>query len=262
MASPVDIYPGSTQDMNLRVLPEGGHEVPVILLLTIDGQVHAFGKVEEDLNQPEDVMVRLGTKASDGHPSSVGFRVFLRTETPKANSIGSIEDHYHIVSCRFDVSEGEVSYAKITAQERDELAVTRSIKAEELKPSGEQHLYQLKVVTSDTNACIVTRHGPKLQTTNEYVKKTEKLMRFIAYASKISLSFFADKSLMASMDMALENGGVGTEAPSWKINLPNDSVTDWSSNMQMQTVMGLTDVLNVLRHALHEKPLQGTWIFA
>ncbi len=252
--------PGSTEHGGLRLSPEAAYEVPVILQLTINSRVHVVGGVRKGLEQPANVMVLLGTKVSDGHPSCIGFRVLLRTETPKAKDSDSIEDHYHAVSCRFDPQGGKVTYAKVTSKDKEELMSTKPFRetfTEELKASTDQDLYHMRFITSDTNGFIISHHGPNLRSTDVYVRKIEKLMQFIAYASQLSMYFIADKILIKYLARTLKHDCVGTEAPSWKDALPDSSIIRWPSNVQTQMVSGSTDVLNVLLNAFREQPLRG-----
>lgn len=258
-AQVVDRLSDSQNDGGLQILPEGGHEVPAILLLTINGQNHAIGNVKEDLSHPPNVMVRLGTRVNDRHPSSVGFRVLLRTDKPRFEYSGSIDDLYHTVSCKFDPQGGNLTYAKAIAETKKELTKTRHFRAEELGAGTDQDLYQINFYTSDTNAFIITRHGPTLQSTDGHLRKIERLVSFIAYASQLSLFFIADKLLAKYLAKAVKQGCVGDVAPAWQTGLADDAVTTWPANVQTQMVAGSVDVLNVALIASHEQPLRGTW---
>ena len=247
---------GWLEDKVFRLLPEGGHEVPAFLVLIIDNEICTLGGTTEDFYHPNDIMVRLGTKVSEGHPSCVGFRVFLRTETPKPGG-DSIEDNFHIISCRFDSSVGDVTYRKAASHDLDELTRVQSNSSDLLKEDAGQQLCLLHMTMSDTNACTNTHHGPKLHTRDAQIRKIEGHLRLIPYANQISVYFNADKFLTTLLHQAIENHGVGFEALSWTSKLPPDSIPDWPASVQSQAVVGSTDVLNVLRRALHEKPLQG-----
>lgn len=121
---PSDFPPGSTSaDPVPRILPEGGHEIPAILLISMNDQTNVLGNLPENLQDLPNVLVRLGTRVSDSHPSSVGFRVFLRTETPNVtNGSGSLESHYHVLSCHCDPERNALSYSPVTEEGRKELS--------------------------------------------------------------------------------------------------------------------------------------------
>ena len=254
----VDTSPDPVGDGTIRILPEAGHEVSAILLLIVDNHATIVGSVKEDLNRPDNVMVLLGTKVSDGHPSCVGFRVLLRTDSPKSKDSGSIENHYHVISCRFDPHGGSMTYAKATAQDKQEILATepaRKTFSAELKPGSDQELYRMKFVTSDTNGFNITHHGPNLQSRDG--GKIEKMMPFIAYAKEVSLFFIADKLLIKYLEQAVQQDCVGIEAPSWKTALPENTIPTWPSGVQTQMVKGSTDPLNVLLKASREQLLRG-----
>ena len=251
---------GNIHHGGLRILPEGGHEVPAILVFTVQGRIYALGNIKEDLKHPTDVMIRLGSKVSEGHPSCIGFRVLLRTDTPKSETSGSIDDHYHVVSCKFDPSGGNATYAKATAQNKQDLRTIRlpqNMGIGKLKAGYEQDLYLLNFDTSDTNGCFVSHHGPGLQTTKNDVKKVEKLMSFLPYTNRLSLYFIADRLLIKHLAKAMRHDYVGAVAPCWKTALPDNTDVKWPSNEQTQMVAGMTDVLNVLLGCLREEPLLG-----
>lgn len=102
-------------------MPETAYEVSAMLLLTMNGRKFPVGGIREDLDKPADIMVRLGTKVSEGHPSSLGFRVLLRTDTPRIIDSGSVEDNYHLVSCKFDPQFGAMSYKLALKEDRQEI---------------------------------------------------------------------------------------------------------------------------------------------
>ncbi len=111
----------SSQDDGPRIMPDTAHEVSAILLLTMNGRKVPIGNIRDDFDDLANVMVRLGTKVSNGYPSSIGFRVLLRTDVPKNGNSGSIEDNYHLMSCRFDPQYGEISYMRATEEDKQEL---------------------------------------------------------------------------------------------------------------------------------------------
>jgi hypothetical protein len=110
---------------------------------------------------------------------------------------------------------------------------------------------------SDTNGFLISRHGPNMRTSNNEVKKAEKLLPYIAYATKVSLFFIADTLLVEHLDSAIKQDCVGAVPPSWKTALPDSAIRKWPLNVQTQMVAGSIDVYNVLLASLHEKPLRG-----
>lgn len=102
-------------------MPEAAHEIAAILLLNIDGQVSVIGNVREDPSNLPHVLVRLGTKVSDSHPSCVGFRVWLRTDKPKSGESYTIDDYYHTVSCRFEPKAGSMAWAEASNNDIQDL---------------------------------------------------------------------------------------------------------------------------------------------
>lgn len=132
---------------------------------------------------------------------------------------------------------------------------------EDLRAGTDQGLYRMDFVTSDTNGFLISHHKPDLHTSNGQVKKVEKLLSFIAYATKVSLFFIADKLLVEHLDSAIKQNCVGAVASSWKTALPNSAIPRWQSNVQKQMVAGSIDIYNVLLTSLHEKPLRGTSIY-
>lgn len=109
------------QDDYPHIMPKTAYEVSAMLLLTMDGCTVPIGNVREYYDKPADIILRLGTKVSEGYPSSLGFRVFLRTDTPKIQSSGLFEDNYHLVSCKFDAQFGAVSYKVALKEDRQEI---------------------------------------------------------------------------------------------------------------------------------------------
>ena len=261
MASPTnDATPAIVHVRSLQILPEGGHEVPAILVFTIQARIYALGNIKEDLKKSTNVMIRLGSKVSEGHPSCVGFRILMRTDTPKSEISGSIDDHYHVVSCRFDPSGGNATYAKATAQNKQDLAKIRPAQIsarDELKAGSDQDVYLMNFDTYDTNGCIVSHHGPDLQTTDINVKEVEKLASLIPWANRLSLYFIADKLLVTHLAKAFQHNYVGAIAPCWKTALSENANTQWPLNRQTQMVAGMTEILNVLLRCLREQPLLG-----
>lgn len=114
-----------SENGGLHIMPDAAHEVSATLLITIDGRKVSVGNIRENFDDLSNVLVRLGTKVSDGYPSSIGFRVLLRTNVPKIKDSGSIEDNYHLVSCKFDPRWGEVSYMHTTKEDMRELVEVR-----------------------------------------------------------------------------------------------------------------------------------------
>ena len=132
-----------------RILPKGGHEIPAILLISMSGQTHVLGSLTENLQDLPNVLVRLGTKVSDTHPSSVGFRVFLRTEIPiVTNGSGTLEDHYHVLSCRSDPERNALNYSPVTEEGRETLS--SYIQTGSLSAAGGQVVYRMDFKPSDT----------------------------------------------------------------------------------------------------------------
>ncbi len=113
-------------------------------------------------------------------------------------------------------------------------------------------------ITSDTNGFLISYHKPDLRTSNGQVKNIAKLLPFIAYATRTSLFFIADKLLIEHLDNAIKQNCIGAVPPSWKTALPDSAIPKWGSNVQTQMVAGSTDICNVLLASLHEKPLRGT----
>lgn len=118
----LDSYP---ENGTVRIMADAAHEVSATLLLTIDGRKVYIGNMREVFDDLANVMVRLGTKVSDGYPSSIGFRVLLRTDTPKSRDSGSIKDNYHLMSCKFNPQWGEISYKLATKVDKRELVEVR-----------------------------------------------------------------------------------------------------------------------------------------
>lgn len=114
-----------SKDGGLRIMPDAAHEVSATLLIAIDGRKVPVGNIRENSDDLANVMVRLGTKVSEGYPSSIGCRVLLRTNVPKIKDSGSIEDNYHLVSCKFDPQWGEISYMHATQEDKRELVEVR-----------------------------------------------------------------------------------------------------------------------------------------
>ena len=251
----------SPQSRDFQILPETSHEVSALVLLLIDASNNTLiGDIKEDVADPPKILVRFGTKISDTHPSSVGFRVLLRTDTPKSTESGSIEENYHLVSVKFDLEEGSVKYretTKIDKRQLIELGSSRKGFEKTLERSFDQSLYRIDFATKDTNGCIVTHHGPDLRTKDEEIRKMKNmLLPSIAYASKISIVFMADELLIRRLENVIEkNSGVGMQSASWKTALPESLVPKWTSNIQDQMVVGSTDVLNTLLSALREQPV-------
>ena len=242
-----------------QILPETAHEVQAILHFTINGQTNILGNINDDVRRLPNVMVRLGTKVSYSHPSSVGFRVFLRSDCFKANSTGSLEDFYHIVSCKFNPKENTPITAVATGQDKLELYQSRPWKSFEnsIRVPVNYHLRRLDFSVRDTQDFTVSRHGVDLRTKNGHIKQVEKLLPFVSYASKISLFFPADGLLTSHLDLAIEHDGIGETGPSWNESLPDSSVVSWPSNIQTQMVAGSVDILNVLKRALREPDLKN-----
>lgn len=107
------------QDDYPHIMPKTAYEMPATLLLTMDGRTIPIGNVRENYDKPADIILRLGTKVSEGYPSSLGFRVFLRT--PNVQNSGLLEDNYHLVSCKFDLQFGAVSYKVALKEDRQEV---------------------------------------------------------------------------------------------------------------------------------------------
>ena len=253
------MLPSSFNNKDLRLLPEGGQEVPAILVLTKDRQTHAIGAAKDDVGNPASVMVRLGSKVGDNHPSSVGFRVLLRTDTPRTPSSCSIDDHYHVVSCRFDPESGNLTHSKVSPDEKKELMKIRPFRKEELRVEPDQDLYQIDFHVVDTNAFSIHRCKPDFNSTNGHVNEIQKMVPFISYATKLSLVFIADKLLVQCLTETVKRGCVGDHAPDWRSGLPNDALTIWPSNIQTQMVRGSTDVLNIILSASRDQPMYGEW---
>lgn len=112
-------------------------------------------------------------------------------------------------------------------------------------------------IISDTNGFLISRHGPDMRTSTKEVKKAEKLLPYIAYATKVSLFFIADTLLIEHLDSAIKQDCVGAVPSSWKTGLPDSAIRKWPLNVQTQMVAGSIDVYNVLLASLHEKPLRG-----
>lgn len=238
----------------LRVLPDSAHEVPVILLVSFQGKTYLVGSIQENLHFPPDVMVRLGSKVSDGHPSSVGFRVFLRSDVPKTSGRQSLEDHYHVVSCKYVPHGNTLSFKATTAQDIHELVAASpfSTTLAKMELPVEQSLWRVDVETSDTNAIIISYHGPHLHTNNDHIKKVAKLLPSVSYAKSVSIFFPAHRILVHHLEEAIKSGWVGMPTPSWKDCLPENALPKWPLNIQTTMVAGSTDLLNVLVTALHE----------
>ena len=248
-------YHGSVQ-----ILPEGGHEVRALLAFVNNGKTHIIGDVHQDVQPVPEIMVLLGTRVSDDHPSCVGFRVLYRTTRPKTNS-GSIEDNYHIESYKLEPSLGTVSYSQVTDKQAYELKTLRLSQqpdAQDLKVPADNALYRMDFTISDTNGFKTSRHGPPLRTYNTRLVEIEDQMPFIVYASEISLYFIADNLLIKHLDQAIEHDCVGAVPASWKTPL-DQAIAVWPHNVQTQMVCGSTDVLNVLLHAMREDRLTGTY---
>lgn len=129
--------------------------------------------------------------------------------------------------------------------------------ATDLRAGPDQSLYRIDFNSSDTHSFLITHHGPPLSTSNAGVRRVEKLLPFVSYASKICLFFMADNLLIQHLDNAIKQSGRGRLPPSWKLALPDSAVSHWPSNMQTQMVAGSIDIYNALLHSLHEKPLRG-----
>ena len=251
--------PSSVNEGGFRILPEGGHEVPAILVLTVNGETHALGTAKDDLRHPANVMIRLGSKVSDKHPSSVGFRFLLQTDTPRPHAKCSVDDYYHVVSCRFDPVGGTIDHSKVLPAMKRELVEIHSFGREELRVESDQDLYQIDIHAANTDVFTFFNHERDLKTINEDVDQINKMIPFIVYASKLSLFFIADKLLIDSLTNIVERNYVGNAAPDWKSGLPDDAVTRWPANMQTQMVTGSTDVLNIALSASRDQPSRGEW---
>lgn len=290
----------TSEKSGLHIMPETAHEVSATLLLNKAGHKVFIGDAFEKYAGPSNIMVKLGTKVSDGYPSCVGFRVFLRTDVAKCTDSGSIEDNYHLVSCRFDPEAGHMGYAHATKEDKQELIEVRSLSSMASRPmqpacrclcllecehlsltmltsstqaqtlrksleqdriSGpDQDLYRMDFSTTDTKGFLVSRHKPDLRTSNSQIKEIEKLLPFVPCATKLSLFFIADKLLVKHLERAIKHDYVGCVSPSWKTALPDSAVPKWPFNAQTQMVAGSIEICNVLLGSLHERPLQGTSI--
>lgn len=131
----------------------------------------------------------------------------------------------------------------------------------DLRAGTDQNLYRMDFITSDTNGFLISHHKPDLRTSSGEIKEVEKLLPFIAYATKVSLFFIADKLLVGHLDSAIKQNCVGAVAPSWKTALPDSAISKWPSNVQKQMVAGSIDIYNVLLASLREKPLRGRSIY-
>lgn len=266
----------SIDPRHFQVLAEGGHEISALLRITTSGNLNIVGSSKELVLTNEGglpaVIVRLGTKVSDPHPSSVGFRVLLLNDRRKPNATGSFEDYYHVVSCKFG-SHGENAVVCSPATEGEMHEVSDAIRDRPKTPGSiggpgvcslnvpeGYNWYRLDFYNAD-EGFTVTRHGLDLSTTNSYIRKIEKMLPFLSYTTHISLFFLADDILLSHLEKAIKRDCIGLEAPSWKVSLPEDAIPMWPGNIQTRTVAGSTGPLNVLNCALREDAVrdgQGT----
>ncbi|KAL6716261.1 hypothetical protein ACLMJK_005827 [Lecanora helva] len=227
------------------MLPEGGLEISGILDLEVNGKHHILGSLKEDFAHPKPVVVRLGTKVSDEYPSALGFRVLLRTRTPRSNDTGLIDDLFHVISCHLDPQSGTVVYGHASAQDVQALRNSRRFGAQDLETESDEGLYYIKCCSFDANTLLISRHGPALQAIDDKVEGIEKLVLSVPEATQLSLFFKSDRSILSSLAKAVERGFRGILAPDWRIALPDTVVKTWHANVQTQMAIGLTEVLNV-----------------
>ena len=244
----------------VRILPETAHEVPVILLFTNRGRTTMLGDLRANGMSVPDIVVRLGTRVTERQPSCIGFRIFLRSDDPRAQSSRSIEGFYHLISCKFDPRGGAVTYSQATAKDKEELLSVRPSPvtlSRDLVSGNDEEVIRMDFNIKDTNSLMMSHHGPGLEVPRGRIKDIDKLLPYLAYAEPLSLFFIADSLLIRRLKTTLEHGCVGAAVASWKTALPDNVITPWPSNFQTQMVAGSTDILNILYNTSGEKILQG-----
>ena len=239
----------SNLDEKCRVLPAGGHEVEGVLLFPSRTVLGEFG---QDMDSLPAIMVRLGTKVSDFYPSCIGFRIMLRNSKTKIQAQGTLEELYHIVSCKFKPLNGGVSH--------------RALTTEEAKCFIDGHPFE----RLDNIQCLafldlvdpfeVTHHGDEPERTNEAVREALEDLKSLNRCKELMLLFEADDVLESRLNQTIRQGCVGAVPQAWSESLPVTAVPTWPNNNQTRMAAGSADLVNVLNKTMHEPILDDALV--
>jgi len=241
----------SATNGEFRVLPSTAREYPAMLVYERGISQFHLGDVDEDLESPAPVLIRLGTKVSDLHPSCVGFRIMIRNRNTKALARGAYEECYYIVSYKFQTENGTLEHAPATKKDLEELYNTAPLigSTPSLSTLKDKKLHRLDFEGAD--AFEITRHGIKPDGTNADVALAMD-MRPLNGGEKMSIFFPSDDILVKQLEEIIKQGCVGKTVMAWHEVLPPSAELTWPGDEQSKMVAGSTDLLNVLQKAARQ----------
>ncbi len=241
----------SATNGEFRVLPSTAREYPAMLLYERGISQFHLGDVDEDLESLAPVLIRLGTKVSDLHPSCVGFRTMIRNRTTKARAKGAYEECYHIISYKFQAENGTLEHAPATDKDLEELHKSASLigSTPPLSTLKSKNLHRLDFEGAD--AFEHTRHGLCPDNLNADVALATD-MTPLNRGEKMSMFFPSDDIVVKQLEEIIKQGCVGKTAMAWHETLPPSAEPTWPGDEQSKMVVGSTDLLNVLQKAARQ----------
>ena len=200
-----------------KFYPIGGYEVPIAILLEVDNQPVLIQNSTTDSKPNHKVILRLGTRVSEKHPSVIGFRAMLRTKNPKLQPVDSMEESYHVISYEFKATDNMMSHRQTSAANRTIL--------EEAYPSVaalSRDLYEMHFQMQ--TGFQIASYGQLADTSDPTIEKTLRELEMIKRVpSRMALYFPQNQIIVSSIENIIAAGYKGIRGLLWSdvSNYPN-----------------------------------------
>ena len=258
IAQPIDEVNGALSSDNVtNILPPGGHEISLLLSLTMNGVCYPFGSLHDDLSSSPPFLIRLGTRVDDNHPSCIGFRIMMRNRSSNPQPMETMEDAFHIKSFKFK-PDGKKLLRHSAASIDDLVDIGATIAPDSL---AKIRLHRIDFEDA-SGAFEETSHGSEPDTSIADVSQVAEIVKYLNRCQKISLFFVHDQHVISLLEQTIRQGCRGLKGPVWSDALPSSLVPSWPSNNQLRMVTGSSDIVNVLQRALREPVLNDASVTA
>lgn len=199
--------------------------------------------------------MRLGSKVSEArHTSNIGFGVFLQQDSRNGRVTGQLEDDHHIISSTFVPNGNHVTHRTLNGQEMVQLETKyRSLRGTTLSSFGANEIYVMEFRSDGASTTFqISRHGDE----SKFVHTSEQVQS-LGNANRVLVFFRANHVLCTHLNTVIGNNCLGSNAPNWKLSLPEDSVPSWPLGLQTRMVTGSAEPFNVLNTALRHDLVSG-----